>query len=103
MGGRKGGEGRGQQWKRDCLFFVFFFPPVPAGGKCLSKSSVTIAEVKVTQIKNSLYFKWEVSWGLQESGRVRRECNYLPRLEQALLHDLFSAVVFVGPQPSKKG
>lgn len=67
-----------------------FFPPlVPAGGKCLSKSSVTIAEVKVTQIKNSLSFEWEVSGGLQESGGVQRRCNYLPGLEQALLHDLF--------------
>lgn len=69
----------------------------------MSKSSVTIAEVKVTQIKNSLSFEWEVIWGLQESSRVQRRCNYLPRVEQALLHDLFSTVVFVGPQPSKNG
>lgn len=78
-------------------------PLVPAGGKCLSKSSVTIAEVKVTQIKNSLSFEWEVSRGLQESSRVQCGCNYLPRLEQAPLHDSFSAVVFVGPQASKGG
>lgn len=89
--GRK--EDRGQRWKRDCLCFVvvvgFFFLPIPAGGKCLSKTSETIAEVKVTQIKNSLSAEREVSWGCPESGRVQGPCHYSPRLQQALLHGFF--------------
>lgn len=91
-GGRDGRSGRGT-----AAVFYFFSLPVPAGGKCLCRSSVTIPEVKVTRIKNSFSSEWEVSRGLPESGGVQRGCNYLPRCEQPLLHDVFFGVVFVGP------
>lgn len=94
-GRREGGTGGVEEGLP--LFFCFFFLPVPAGGKCLSRSSVTIPEVKVTRIKNSFSSEWEVSRGLPESGGVQRGCNYLPRCEQPLLHDVFFEVVFVGP------
>lgn len=53
-GGRRieGSSGRGTASD----FFFFFLPPIPAGGKCLCKTSETIAEVKVTQIKHFLSF-----------------------------------------------